>query len=57
MYTSATFNIISVFCLFLAMPHGTWDLSSYTRGRTCTPCVEAWSLTQWTTREVPSLLF
>ena len=33
-----------------------WDLSSLTRDRTCTPCIEAWSH-HWTTRGAPSITF
>ena len=38
---------------FLAIPPGMWDLGDPTRDRTCTPCIKAWSLNHWTTREVP----
>ena len=30
-----------------------WDLSSPTRGQTCSPCIGRWSLNPWTAREVP----
>ena len=30
-----------------------WNLSSLTRNRIHTPCIGKWSLTYWTTREVP----
>ena len=30
-----------------------WDLSSPTRDRTCTPCIEKQSFNHWTTGEVP----
>ena len=33
-----------------------WDLSSQTRDRTCTPCIERQSLNHWITRKVPRLL-
>ena len=37
------------------LPHGTWDLSSLTRGRTRVPCI-GWSIpNHWTNREVPPL--
>ena len=29
-----------------------WDLSSWTRDRTCVPCSGRWRLNHWTTREV-----
>ena len=31
--------------------------SSLTRDRTLTPCIETWSLSHWTTREVLDLVF
>ena len=34
-----------------------WDLSSLTRDQTCVACVARQTLNQWTTREVPRLLF
>ena len=34
-----------------------WDLSSLTRDQTCIACVARQTLNQWTTREVPRLLF
>ena len=37
-------------------PLGTWDFSSLTWDRTCTPALKAWSLNRWTAREDPSLL-
>ena len=33
-----------------------WDLSSHTRDSTHVPCIAKWSLTHWTTREVPVLV-
>ena len=41
--------------IFLATPHGMWDLSFLTRNGTGTPVVEAQSPNCWTTREVPVL--
>ena len=38
---------VLVFC-----PRGMWDLSSPTRGRTCTPCIGRRSLNHWTAGEV-----
>ena len=35
------------------LPHSTWDLSSWTRDRTCIPCVGRWILNHWITREGP----
>ena len=40
---------------FLAIPHGTWDLSSLNRGGTSLLTVGLQSLKQWTAREVPSI--
>ena len=37
-----------IFLLFLAMLHGTWDLSSPSRNGTWTPALERWSLNHWT---------
>ena len=45
-------TILLLFC-FASWPRGTWDLSSLTRGGTCTPCIGRRSLNHWTTREVP----
>ena len=47
------FVVCSSFCSVLATLQGMWDLSSPTRDWTCTPAVEGWSLTHWTTNEVP----
>ena len=33
--------------------HGTWDLSSQTRDRTCDPCIARQIINHWPTREVP----
>ena len=38
--------------IILAMPSGTWDLSSPTRNQTRTPALGVQSLNQWTPREV-----
>ena len=35
------------------LPHGMWDLSSLTRGRTLVPCIVRRILYHWTIREVP----
>ena len=56
------YNIASVFCclfdlVLVSWPQGMWDLSSQTRGRTCTPCLGRQCLNHWTTREVPICLF
>ena len=45
------------FFFFLAMPLGTWDLSSSTRDRTHAPCVDVQSLNHWTTKEVPRVAY
>ena len=46
--------LLSFIYLFLATPHGIWDLSSLTRDRLCVPLeVEAWSLNHCTTRKDP----
>ena len=48
----------SGFCLFifLAAPHGMWDLSFPTRDGTCTLVLGVWGLRHWTTREAPGFL-
>ena len=43
-------------CIYLSMqilatPCSLWDLSSPTRDRTHTPCIEVWSLNHWTARK------
>ena len=43
-----------VFFFFVAKPCSTWDLSSPTRNRTCSPALEACSLNRWTMREAPA---
>ena len=60
--TWTIFKVIIEFCYNIASvlvfwPQGMWDLSSPTRDRTCTPCIERRSLNHWTAREVPSLWF
>ena len=37
------------------LPHGMWDLSTPTRGRTCIPCIARRILNSQITREVPNL--
>ena len=34
-------TVFFVFLFFLALPHGTWDLSSLTRGGTHAPCIRS----------------
>ena len=34
------------------LPHGMWDLSSWTRDQTCVPCIGRGIPKHWTTREV-----
>ena len=46
-----------LFFIFLAMPHGLWDLSSPTRDRTQAPAVKVLSPNHWTAREFPPLKF
>ena len=41
--------------VFLAMPCSVQDLSSPTRDGTQVPALEAWSLKNWTAREVPKV--
>ena len=36
---------------------GMFDLSSFTRDRSCTPCIGRQSLNHWTAREVPMVTF
>ena len=35
------------------LPQGMWDLSSWTRDRTCVPCIGRQTPNHWTTRETP----
>ena len=42
---------------FLAAPYSIWDLRSPTRDQTCTLCIRRWSLSHWTTRAVPEIVF
>ena len=59
------FSIFKVFIEFVTIllmsyilvfwPWGVWDLSSPSRDRTPTPCIRRWSLSHWTTREVPKV--
>ena len=35
------------------LPHGVWDLRSWTRDWTPVPCIDRQILNHWTTREVP----
>ena len=44
-------TILLLFSVSISWPRGTWDLSSPTRDRTCTPCTERWSPNHWTARE------
>ena len=39
------------------LPHGVWDLSSLTRGRTCNPYFGRQILNQWIPREVQEIYF
>ena len=41
--------------IFLAVPHGVWDLSFPTEDPTCVPCSGSVRINHWTTREVPEL--
>ena len=56
-----TMLLLFFVCLFdsvlVSWPQGMWDLSSQSRGRTCTPCLGRQCLNHWTTREVPICLF
>ena len=47
-------TILLLFYVLVFWPRGMWDLSSLTRDRTCTPCIERQSLNPWTAREVPA---
>ena len=38
-YTEVFSASVYLDSLFLAKPHGLWDLSSLTRDQTCTPCI------------------
>ena len=51
------YNISSILCFFFffwLLSQGTWNLSSLTRDRTCTPCIGRRDLNHWTTKEVPT---
>ena len=62
-FLSECYLIVYMYCIFLfcflAVWCSMWDLSSLTRGQTCSPAVEAVSLNPRTTREgpVPHLLY
>ena len=48
-------NLFTIFLLFYVLgfwPKGMWDLSSLTRGQTCTLYIGKQSLKHWTPREV-----
>ena len=47
------FKYCFCFMFWFFWPRGMWDLSSLTRDWTCTSCIGRWSLSHWTTREVP----
>ena len=53
------YSIVSILWLvfFFFWPGGMWDFSSSTRDWNHTPCAGRWSLSHWTTREVPLPLF
>ena len=67
LYSSVCLFVFSVFIEFVTIlllfyvlifgPRGMWDLSSWTRDRTRTPCIGRQSLNHWTAREVPSFPF
>ena len=48
---------VLLFYVLSFLPRGMWDLSSLTRGCTCTHCVGRLSLNHWTAREVPLRTF
>ena len=50
-------TISLLFYVLIFWPHSMWDLSSPTRGWTCTSCIGRWSLNHQTTREVPISMF
>ena len=41
------------------LPHGMWDLSSWTRDQTSDPSIGRWILNHWATREIslPNFFF
>ena len=50
-------TVLLLFYVLVFWPRGMWEHSSPARDRTCTPCIERWSLSHWTTREVPTIIF
>ena len=52
------FVMVLILCYILVFwPRGMWDPSFSTRDGTHTPYIGRWSLTHWTAREVPLILF
>ena len=49
--------LLLLFYVLVFWSRGIWDLSFPTRDRTCTPCIGRRSLTHWTAREVPVIIF
>ena len=49
--------VLLLFYVLVFLPWGMWEHSSPTRDRTCTSCIERWSLNHWTTWEVPIYVF
>ena len=49
----ATSTFTFLFSVLVFWLQSMWDLSFWTTGWTCTPCIGRWSLNLWTTREVP----
>ena len=56
-FQSLFVTILLLFCVLVFWPRGMWNLSSLTRGRSCTPCIGRWSVNYWTSREVPKITF
>ena len=59
-FLKSLLSLLTVSLLFYVLvfwPWGMWQHSSPTRDRTCTPCIERWSLSHWTTWEVPIWCF
>ena len=54
---SKFFTILLLCFLSFSGRWGMWDLSSLTRGWTCTPCIGRWSLNHWIVKEVPLDVF
>ena len=46
-------DFVTIFHVLVFWPPGLWDLSSSTRGWTCSPCIGRGSLNHWMASQVP----